>query len=102
MSNIFDFAAEKFFAGRQNGSAWDEFFAQSAGPKKWRKETRYSSVSAKLRVIHATKFTKDADGKRVMCKASATMTIPMKDLKETAKTFTFTVSSSGICTCLGK
>lgn len=99
---VFDFTRGKFFVGADNNrSAWDDFFAQSAGPKKWCKEKRYSSISAKIRVMHATKFIK-VNGKRVSCPAVATMTIPLRELREEAAEFTFAVFTTGVCTCLGK
>lgn len=100
MSGVFDFQAKRFFKGRQYREQWDEFFSHSIGPKKWRKETLYSGLTAKIRVEHATK------GRRSQCPAASTLTISMDLLVETAREFEFKVSSShptaSVCTCLCK
>lgn len=97
MSDVYDFHTKQFFKGRQYRQAWDKFFEHSAGPKKWRKETCYSKLTAKIRVQHATK------DRRSQCPAASTLTIAMSELLETAKQFKFTVSSSSsVCTCLCK
>lgn len=97
MAELFDFEAKRFHKGRENRRSWDKFFENSAGPKKWRKETKYSGVSAKIRVQHATK------GKKSQCPAASTLTIALDKLIETAEEFVFEVTlvSSG-CTCLCK